>query len=429
MSTSKAHAATPCGIGAALAIGLGAIIGGSMFATMGEAIRGAGGAAPLAYFLGALPAYITAYSYIRMAAAHPGAGGTMAYFNLAYGGGYLSASLNLMLVVCYAAVASLYAGIFGDYLADLCHWHTATAQRIFSSLGIIAVAWANTSRSTLSERIQSPLNTSKFVIMGFFVLAALLSPRWEWQNFAPRHWQQPGSILTTGLTIFMSYQGFELITAIRRPFRRRALPIAMALCLLIVTLYYCGVAYCTVGNVDYATVDQESSYLLSAVARRILGESGGILLCAGAIIASTSAMNADVFSASDIPEEMAQEHEMPRYFLPSHRDSKTLGVIFLCGLLILFVNLLSIVELTAISSLGFLTVYTLSNFAALRITHHHRASTWLSAAGGIICLASACTVAWQLFTGVDSTLLIYMTLGMLGLPFIWQAAYYLLRRL
>ena len=424
----KAHANKPCGIGAALAIGLGSIIGGSMFATMGEAIQGAGGAAPLAYFLGALPAYITAYSYTRMAAAHPGAGGTMAYFNLAYGGGYLSASLNLMLVVCYAAVASLYAGIFGDYLADLCHWHTPTAQRIFSSLGIIAVAWANTSRSALSKRIQNPLNTSKFVIMGFFVLAALLSPLWEWQNFAPHHWQCPGSILTTGLTIFMSYQGFELITAIRQPFRRHALPAAMALCLIIVTLYYCGVAYCTVGNVDYATADQESSYLLSAIARRILGEPGGILLCLGAIIASTSAMNADVFSVSDIPEEMAQEHEMPRYFLPSHRDSKTLGVLFLCGLLILFVNLLNIVELTAIASLGFLTVYTLANFAALRITHHRRTATWLSSAGGIICLVSACIVAQQLFTGVDSSLLIYVTLGMLGLPFIWQAIYYLHRR-
>lgn len=418
----------PCGIGTALAIGLGSIIGGSMFATMGEALQGAGGAAPLAYFLGSLPAWVTAYSYTRMARAHPAIGGTMAYFNIAYGGGYLSASLNLMLVVYYASVAALYSGIFGSYAGDLLHWHGGASQRILSCVGIAIVAWANMKPGSLSSRIQAPLNSCKFLIMGFFILAALLSPLWEWGNFSPTRWQGPSNVLMTGLTIFMSYQGFELITAIRRPFRKRALPLAMALCLLVVTLYYCGVAFCTVGNVDYATAGEESSYLLSAVARRILGEPGGILLCLGAIIASTSAMNADVFSASDIPEEMAEQREMPRYFLPIHREARTLGVVFLCALLVLFVNLLSVVELTAISSIGFLTVYTLANLAALRITRRTRRSTIVSGCGCAICLASACAVAWQLFSGENSRLLIGVTVGMLALPFIWQAGYYLLRQ-
>ena len=423
-SLTNAHQ-KPCGVAAALAIGLGSIIGGSMFATMGEALQGAGGAAPLAYFLGALPAGITAWSYTRMAAAHPGSGGTMAYFNLAYGGGYLAASLNLMLVVCYAAVASLYSGIFGAYAADLCHWHSPAAQRVLSCVGIIVVAWANTRRGGLwGEKAQLPMDVCKFLIMGTFIAAALLSPLWEWQNFAPRHWQRPGNIVTTGLTIFMSYQGFELIAAIRRPFRKRALPVAMGLCLLIVTLYYCGVSFCTVGHVDYATAAQESDYLLSAVARRIMGEPGGVLLCAGAIIAAASAMNADMFSVSAIPEEMAEQREMPRYFLPSQRRHKTLGVLFLCGLLVLFVNLLSVDELTAISSLGFLTIYSLANFAALRITRHTRRATLVGVVGGLVCLGAACTVAWQLFTGEDSALLMGTTAGMLGLPFIWQAFFY-----
>ena len=428
MSSAPTAAPKPYGIGAALAIGLGSIIGGSMFATMGEALQGAGSAAPLAYFLGALPAYFTAFSYTRMAAAHPASGGTMTFFNLAYGGGYLSAALNLMLVVCYAAVASLYSGVFGSYVADLFHCHGPTAQRLLSCLGIAVVAWANLSHSAWGERAQSPLNACKFLIMGFFIIIALFSPLWDWHNFSPAHWARPGSIIVTALTIFMSYQGFELIAALRRPLPGRALPIAMALCLLIVTLYYCGVSFCTVGNVDYATAPQQADYLLSSVARRILGEPGGVLLCLGAVIASASAMNADVFSASDIPEEMAEQHEMPRYFLPSQHESKPLGVLFLCGLLILFVNLLSVDELTAVSSLGFLAIYMLANFAALRITPRTRVATLLSAAGGIVCLASAVTVAWHLFTGTDSARLIPVALGMLGLPFIWQAAYYLLRR-
>ena len=416
----------PYGVGAALAIGLGSIIGGSVFATMGQALEGAGSDAPLAYLLGAFPAFITAYSYTRMSAAYPGAGGTMAYFNIAFGGGYLSASLNLMLVVCYAAVASLYAGVFGSYVADLFHWHSPTAQRLMSCAGIVVVAGMNLAPPALSSRVQTPLNACKFLIMGIFILTALLSPRWESANFASAHEKPFSSVLITGLTIFMSYQGFELMAAIRRPFRlpHRTLPMAMLLCLGIVTLYYCSVAYCTIGHVDYATAEQESSYLLSAVARRFMGESGSLLLCAGAVVASASAMNADVFSVSRIPEAMAEKREMPAYFLPAHPGARALGVIFLCTLLILLVNMLSVQELTAISSLGFLSVYTLANAVALRITRRTLRSCIISSLGALVCAASALTVAWQLFTGPDSRLLISTTASMLALPFIWQALYY-----
>lgn len=420
------HGEKPYGVGAALAVGLGAIIGGSVFATIGPAVQGAGGAAPAAYLVGAIPAFFTAYSYIRMSAAHPGAGGTMAYFNIAFGGGYWAAGLNLLLVVCYASIASLYAGVFGSYVADLFHWHSHTAQRIMSCIGIVLVALTTIRSPGLSRRLQSPLNACKFLVMGAFIAAAALSPLWDWGNFAPQHRATAGSVTATGLTIFMSYQGFELMTAIRRPFRspQRTLPIAMALCLGIVTLYYCGMAFCTIGNVDYATAGQESSYLLSAVARRFMGEGGSILLCTGAVVAAASAMNADVFSVSEIPEHMAEEKEMPRYFLPSHRGGRALGVVFLCTLLVLFVNLLSVQELTAISSLGFLGIYTLANAISLRITRRTRTSFIISLSGAIICAASAAVVAWQLFTGPDSGLLIAVTLSMLALPFIWQAAYY-----
>lgn len=428
MNTPRNQA--PCGVGATLGVGLGAIIGGSLFATMGPALLGAGSGAPIAYFLGAIPAYITAYSYARLAAAHPGAGGTMAYFNLSYGGGFLSAGLNLLLVVCYAAVASLYAGVFGDYVADLLHQHGHTTRRVMACLGIALVAVMNLSRAGVSRRVQMPLNMCKFLILGSFIVMALFSPLWSWDNFSVRYRASAPDMVTTGLTIFMSYQGFELMAGMRRPFRApgRTLPIALAVCLGIATLYYCGMAFCTVANVDYATVGEQSSYLLSAVARRILGEGGSVLMCAGAVVAAASAMNADVFFASEMPEEMAEARELPAYFLPFHRGMRTLGVLFLCVLLVLFVNLLSVRELTAISSMGFLCIYTLVNAAALRVTRITRTSRLLHISGVVACSVSAVIVAYSLFTGPDRLLLIAVTACMLALPFIWQAVYYRLRR-
>lgn len=420
---------SPCGVWSALTVGLGSIIGGGVFATMGPAVQGAGGAAPLAFVLGALPAYVTACSYCRMARRYPGQGGTIAYFNQAFGGGYLSGSLNLLLVVCYACIASLYAGVFGVYLAELFHWRTRLPEKLLSSFGVFLVAWLNLSAQPWTKQLQGKLNVSKFLIMGVFMAAALLSPFWNWENFETSDWGSSGSILATGMTIFMSYQGFELLAAIRRPMKNptRTLPLAMGLCLGIATLYYGMMAFCTVGNVLFEDVEAESGYLISAVAYRLMGSGGGILLCLGAVMASLSALDSDVFSVSSLPEQMADKKEMPTYFLPSHAGARALGVLFLCGLLLLFVNLVSVVELTAISSIGFLVIYALANLVSMKITQRTTLALLLGWVGCITCLAAAGVVIFQLSQAPHRMLLLSICGGMLALPFLWQGIYYLVR--
>lgn len=417
----------PCGVGGFLVVGLGSIIGGGVFATMGPAVAGAGGAAPLAFAIGALPAYITAYAYVRLAKEYPEAGGTVGYFNLGFGGGYLSASLNLLLFVCYACIASLYAGVFGVYLADVFHWHTSLMERLLSCLGIVFVAWMNLSSYSRGNGIQGKLNSAKFLVMGVFLAAAFMSPYWQWENFGMEHWKPAGSIIAAGMGVFMSYQGFELMAAVRRPVRSsRTLPWAFAWCLFLVTLYYVAVAWCVVGNVDYGTAAEQSAYLLSAVSRKFMGEGGSLLLCLGAVIASASALNADVFSVSAMPSQMAQKQELPRFFQPSETGSRALGILFLCGLLLVFVNLASVLELTAIASLGFLVIYSLVNMVSLRVASCTRFSRVMGICGSLACLAAAVLVALQL---VDNgrPIPLFVTCGMLVLPFAWQAFYYLVR--
>lgn len=424
MQNSAGSAESPCGVGGALAVGLGSIIGGGVFATMGPAVMGAGGAAPLAFVIGAVPACLTCCAYVRLAREQPQAGGTAGYFNLAFGGGYLSASINLLLVLCYACIASLYAGVFGIYLADIFHWHTELFERLLSCMGVAVVAWMNLGRAEWTRHVQGKLNAAKFLIMGVFIAAALMSPYWQWGNFRPEYWRPIGSIAATGMGVFMSYQGFELMAAIRRPMRSdKTLPWAFGWCLLLVTLYYAAVAWCLVGNVDYAEASAESPYLLSAVSRRFMGEGGSLLLCLGAVIASASALNADVFSVSNLPVQMAEKREMPRYFQPSAPGARALGVIFLCSLLLLFVNLVSVAELTAIASLGFLVIYTLVNLVSLRIARRTRLSLIIGIAGSVACMAAALAVAFQM-VGNGRPIPMIVTCGMLVLPFVWQAVYY-----
>ncbi|WP_295432193.1 hypothetical protein [uncultured Thiodictyon sp.] len=71
------HSGGTIGIGGALSIGIGGMVGGGFFATFGLAVVGARGATWIAFLLGGLIALVTAYSYVRITLRYPGPGGTV----------------------------------------------------------------------------------------------------------------------------------------------------------------------------------------------------------------------------------------------------------------------------------------------------------------------------------------------------------------
>lgn len=420
----------PMGVWTAAMIGLGSMIGGGVFATMGPAVIGCGGAAPLGFLAGGIPAYLTAYSYVRMMKSHPEQRGTVSYFNLAFGQGYFSASLNLLLFVCYACVAALYAGIFGSYLGHLLGFSSVWAERALSWLGVVGIMLVVLSRAAWNWALTGQLNIAKLIVMGVFIAAALASPLWNWEHFSLKTWHSAEEIAATGMGIFMSYQGFELIAATGRSWKggSRSVAWAFAVCLSLATVYYMLMAFCTVGNISPSVSAEEGRYLLAATAERFMGYGGCVLLSVGAVMASLSAVSTDVFSVSSIPGQMAEVGEMPAYFSPSIRGGQALGTLFLVGLLSLFVGLVRVDELTAIASLGFLMVYALVNFASLLITVRTRRSVVVSGAACLLCILAAGVVIHQLSCSPHALVLLSVSCSMLMLPFVGQAIYYTVRR-
>lgn len=423
----------PCGIFGAATPAVSAMVGGGVFATMGAAMSQAGGAAPLAFAVGVIPACLTAYSYARMTLEHPHQGGTAGFLNKAFGTGYLAASLNLMLIVCYACIASLYVGIFGTYLAslvgirghDIAFW-----SRAFSWLAVGLVAFMNLSPAHLPAKLQPRLNAIKLLVMAVFVAAAFFAPTWQPSNFDLVHWKFSG-IWIGGMMIFVSYQGFELIAADKRPFKNpaRTVPWAYVLCLAVVLAYNVLIAIATVGNAELALLPRESSYIISAVAERFMGTGGAILLSTGAVVSAVSALNADVFSVSKMPVLMAEEREMPAYFSPNSPGSPVLGVLFICALLIVFSNLLTMEELIAVSSMGFLGIYAIVNAVSLMITRRTKKACWLSGMAVALCVVALAVLCLELGAGPHARLVLGVAGAMLGLPFAWQALYFSVRRL
>ena len=98
---SPAPGATPprdLGVVGALSIGIGGIVGGGIFATIGLAGAEAQGAAWLSFLLGGVLALLTAYAYVRLTLTFPGQGGTVTFITRAFGDGLFAAGLNMLLV-------------------------------------------------------------------------------------------------------------------------------------------------------------------------------------------------------------------------------------------------------------------------------------------------------------------------------------------
>jgi amino acid transporter len=72
------------GFWSTVAIGIGGMAGGGIFAVLGLAVQISGGGTPLAFLIAGLVALLTAYSYAKLSVAYPTRGGTVEFLNQAF---------------------------------------------------------------------------------------------------------------------------------------------------------------------------------------------------------------------------------------------------------------------------------------------------------------------------------------------------------
>ncbi len=89
------------GLLSAISIGIGGMVGGGIFAVLGEAVSLAHGATPVAFLVAGIIAILTAYSYAKLSVKHQSRGGTVYFVDMAFGHNILSGSINFMLWLSY----------------------------------------------------------------------------------------------------------------------------------------------------------------------------------------------------------------------------------------------------------------------------------------------------------------------------------------
>jgi len=186
----------PLGFWSVVAIGIGGMVGGGIFAVLRLAVELARGGTPIAFLLAGLVALVTSNSYVKLSISFPSEGGTVEFNNQAFGPGLFSGTLNILLWLSYIVMLSLYAFAFGSYGAS---FFPQAAQPFWRHVFITAIVVILTGLNALNAEVvgkaEEWIVVFKIAILLFFVGVGLWSVKLD--RLAPSTWS-PLLELVTG---------------------------------------------------------------------------------------------------------------------------------------------------------------------------------------------------------------------------------------
>ncbi len=397
------------GLLAATSIGVGGMIGAGIFSVLGIAAKVAGGAAFLAFLLAGVVAALCGYSFARLGARYPSAGGPVEFLVKGFGGGIASGALNLLLWLGYVFALALYARAFGGYATSLLPDVLPNHATAMFAVGVVALFTAlNFLGGETVGRAELAIVAVKVAILLLFTVAGLFFV--EPTRLSPTNWGSPTNILFAAGVVFLAYEGFGLTTNAAEDMRapRRTLPRALYLSIGITVVIYIAVTLTVVGNLAVPAIVEAEDHALAAAARPFLGQVGFTLIGVAALFSTASAINATLYGGANVSYLMAQKGGLPEIFRRKVWQQGRAGLFITAALVAGFSAFLDLESITLLGSMAFLVVYGAVSLAHLRVLDQTGANRWIVILAVVGCIASLISlVLFQLRQG-------WMTLALFG---------------
>ncbi len=377
------------GFNATWSMAVGGMVGGGIFSTLGVVVVIAGAWAWLSFVAAGLVALAAGYSYVKLATHYGEGGGAFVFLREIDRWGF-AGSLSWVLIVGYVLTNAVYALTFGEYLGNVIgagQWFPRVAAvailAFFMGLNLRGVGEAG----------------GVEVVLVWFKLAVLVGlAGWGLALWEPAMLSRGvpgtgiGAALFGGASVFMAYEGFQLVTYdfddIEDP--QKTLPRAVLSAIVVVIAVYVVVALgvTTLVGADQVVAHQEVA--LAVAGRQVFGLTGLIVVSIGAAFSTGSAINATLFATARLTYEVAEDGELPAAL--HHRNRAGLpdrAVIGLGGLAAGCAMLGALATLVEAASLTFLFTFAIVGGLAFRARAGSRVLTGfgaLSAAAALIAL-------------------------------------------
>ena len=241
---------------AAVSIGIGGMIGAGIFSILGVVAIAAGTAMWLSFLIGGVVALFSTYSYAKLGARFPSAGGAVQFLVEGFGVGSLSGSLNIFMWIGYIISIALYAQGFAAYFitflpGDPSHLVT----KIIACAVVLLFSGLNMLGAGSVGRAEFMIVIIKVSILILFSSIGLFYIKPD--NFSPAHWTDWKHIFFGAGVLFIGYEGFGLITnaAANMNNPEKSLPKALYLSVFIVIAIYIAVSLAVVGNLSISQIN------------------------------------------------------------------------------------------------------------------------------------------------------------------------------
>ncbi|SMO91469.1 APC family permease [Gracilimonas mengyeensis] len=354
------------GLGPAMAIGIGTMVGAGIFVFPGIAGGDAGPAAMISFLLAGTIAMLVALCTTELATAMPQSGGGY-YFASRTFGPFAGTLIGIGQCVGLVFASSFYLMGFGEYAGDL-------MNRLGFSLGdpvvLIALGTAlfltvvnligTEGAGKLQNGVVIVLTGILTVLFGYGALEALgvIGSANMPEPFAPKGYFP---ILTTTALIFTSYLGFVQIATVAGEIKepQKNLPKALIGSVAIVTILYILTLFVSTSLFDAEKLSSFGETATVEVAQAIIGNVGGIVVMGAGLLATLSSANASILSSSRAIYALSADSLVPSGISKVNASFGTPHrALFIVGLSIATLTLFGHIEVLAeVASLLHLVLY------------------------------------------------------------------------
>jgi amino acid transporter len=357
------------GLFAAMAIGIGGMVGAGIFSILGVVAEASGSAMWLSFAIGGLVVLPSTYSYAKLGARYPSAGGSVEFLVQGFGDGVLSGGINLYMWVGYVIALALYAQAFAGYAGTFFSHHSPEWLPKAIGVGIVILfTGINFIGAGVVGKSETAIVAIKLCILLLFSGAGLffIHPGY----LSPIHWPSGSGIIFGAGVLFIGYEGFGLVANAAGDMAdpKKLLPKALYLSVLSVILIYLAVSVAVIGNLDVKAIVAAKDYALAEAAKPFLGNFGFKLIAVGALFSTASAINATLFGAANVSYMIAKDGELPRVFSRLIWQGGTGGLVITSCAVILFILFFDLSGVAMMGSGAFLLIYACVNAAHLRLT-------------------------------------------------------------
>ena len=405
------------GLLGAVSIGIGGMVGGGIFAVLGEAVSLAHGATAIAFAVAGLVAIFTAYSYAKLSVTYQSRGGTVTFIDKAFGDNILSGSVNFMLWLSYLVTISLYATAFASYGATFFTHQSPWLKHALISGAIILPAIINLVSASFVGKSETVIVVIKVTLL---ILVIVVGASYvDTSRMSPHNWASPLSIVVAGMIIFVAYEGFELIANSAEDIKNpdKNLPRAFYLSVVIVILLYIFISIITVGSVSEEVLMKAKDYALAEAAKPALGHTGFIIVASAALLSTFSAINATIYGNARLGYTIAKEGQLPKLLMDSKRDVPFNGVLYTTLLSLMLANTINLTEIAIIGSASFLLLFFIVNISAYKLRKDINASAFILVTSSVLTLLALMTLMFHTYASNPRAVVIFMAFVIISLLF------------